>query len=215
LQYFINSCLLLLIFISTGCSVLTTVRVLEKDHSQYNLSVGGPLVPGSVPTVIIPYCTLGYAYGIKNDLTLAGNFHLLSAIFKTPGIDVGAVYRALPENGFLPEISVYPKIYVFYGLRDPQYFRCFPSFAVNASYLMGEKHLFYFGFDYMFQLTSNDSFITPFIGYEFPISYSIKLQTELKWIAANADTRHGIFEGESSISGKGAMGIFVVVNYGL
>ena len=189
--------------------------MLEKDHSQYNLSIGGPWVPGSVPTIIIPYCTLGYAYGIKNDLTLTGNFHLLSAIFKTPGLDIGAVYRAFPENGYLPEISVYPKIYFFYGLRETQDLRCLPSFAINASYLLWEKHLLYFGFDYMFQLTRSDSYITPFIGIEFPVSNSLKLQTELKWIAANADTKHGVFEGESSISGKGTMGIFVGVNYGL
>jgi hypothetical protein len=215
MRYFLISCSLLLVFISTGCSVLTSVRVLEKDHSQYNLSIGGPWVPGSVSTVIIPYCTLGYAYGIKNDLTLSGNFHLISAIFKTPGIDIGAVYRAIPQNEYLPEISVYPKVYFFYGFREPQDFRWFPSFSVNASYLLWKEHLIYLGVDCMFQLTRSDSYFTPFIGYEVPVSNSLKLQTEFKWMASNAETRHGVFEGESSISGRGTMGIFVGVNYGL
>jgi len=215
LRPYIITFLLLFVFLSAGCSVLTTVRVLEKNHSQYNLSIGGPWVPGSVKTVIIPYTTLGYAYGLKNDLTLAGNFHLLSAIFKTPGIDIGAVYRVFPENGYIPELSVYPKVYFFYGFRSPQDFRCFPSFSLNASYTLWQSNLIYFGADCMFQLTSSNAFVTPFIGYEFPISKSLKLQTEIKWMASNSDTKHGVFEGESSISGKGTMGIFVGVNYGL
>jgi hypothetical protein len=110
---------------------------------------------------------------------------------------------------------VYPKIYFFYGFREPHDFRCFPSFAVNTSYSLWEKHLFYFGFDCMFQLTRSNLYITPFIGYEIPVSNSLKLQTELKWMASNADTKHGVFEGESSISGKGTLGLFLGANYGL
>ncbi len=211
----LSLCLFLLMLFSAGCSVLTPVRALKKEQSQYNLSVGGPWVPGSVSTGLIPYCTLGYARGIENDVTLAGNFHLLSAMFKTPGIDLGGIYRAVQEKGIVPELSVYPKIYFFDGFRASGDFRCFPSFSANGSYLLGGTHLVYIGFDWMFQLTKNESFITPFIGYEFPVSQSFKLQTELKWMASNADTKHGVFEGESSLSGKGTIGFFVGVNYGL
>lgn len=209
----ISSLLLLLIF--SGCSVLTTVRVLEKDHSQINLSVGGPVVPKSLSTVIVPYTTIGYAYGLQNSLSLAGNFHLISAVFKTPGVDIGAVYRILPQENYIPEITIYPKFYFFKGLREDGGFRFFPSASINGSYNLWGKNLFYFGFDYMMQLTKTEYFLTPFLGYEFPLSSRIKMQTELKWMASNADTKHGIFEGENSIGGNGTIGLFIGVNYAL
>jgi len=205
----------LIIFFFSGCSVLTPVRVIEKDHSQLNLSIGGPFVPSSTKTAIVPYTTFGYAYGLKEDLTFSGNVHLLSAIFKTPGIDIGLVYQVVKEDAYIPELSIYPKLYFFKSLRKDGGFRMFPSLALNVSYTIWKHHLIYLGTDYLFQLTQGDYFVTPFLGYQFPVSHRIKLQTELKWMASNADSRHGVFEGESSISGHGTVGIFVGVNYGL
>ena len=215
MRYTLDVLLFLVLMGFAGCSVLTPVRALEKDESQYNISIGGPWVPGTVKTAIIPYTTLGYAYGLTQDFTLAGNFHLLSTIFKTPGIDIGTVCKVIPERKGFPEVSLYPKLYVFTGFRKPGNFRCFPSICLAESYLIAKKQLFYFGVDAMFQLTQTNSFFTPFIGYQFPVSKTINLQTELKWMACNADTEHGVFEGESSISGKGTIGFFVGVNYGL
>ncbi|MBI5727460.1 MAG: hypothetical protein HY965_06385 [Ignavibacteriales bacterium] len=205
--------LLLICLLFSGCSVLTPVRVLSEKSSAVSLSFGGPYVPSASPTGVIPYTTIGYAYGYKENVTLSGNFHVLSAIFKTPGVDAGIVYRALRQNGNYPEITVYPKLYFFHDFSESKNFRCFPDIACNLSYCISEKYLAYGGLDYIMQLTRPEHFLTPFIGFAFPCFTSVSGQVEIKWMASNADTRHGVFEGESSVSGKGTIGLFTGVSY--
>jgi hypothetical protein len=51
--------------------------------------------------------------------------------------------------------------------------------------------------------------VSPFAGYQFSVSNSVRLQVETIWQASNVDTRFGVFEGESSIGGNGSFGIYL------
>lgn len=205
--------LILSVFAITGCSVQTPVWVLSPGESKLHLSVGGPFVPGSVPTGIIPYTTAGYTYGINATTSFAGNVHLLSALFKTPGLDAGLAYQLFKENDLLPELTILPKLSLFQSFSKSKSTRLFPGISANASITIYPQHLVYTGLDYMMQTTRAEYFITPFIGYSFPVYKKFHGQFEIKWMAANAVTEHGVFEGESSIGGKGAVGFFTGVAY--
>jgi len=58
------------------CAVTQPVRVLHPEEVKLTGSLGGPIVPGTIATVIIPYATAGAAVGITQDVTAAGNVHL-------------------------------------------------------------------------------------------------------------------------------------------
>lgn len=191
-----------------ACSVLTPVRALKTGEQQINLSLGGPWVPSSLPTIVVPYTTAGYARGITDDITISGNLHIIAAVFKTAGIDAGGVYKLSAQQGLLPELTIYPKFYYFKALRSGAE-RLYGSLSANASYQLQNRTLLYAGADYM------DTYFTPFIGGSLPVSEHMALQLECKWMACNADTRHGIFEGDGSIGGKGAFGLFIGANYAL
>lgn len=207
--------IILSVFFFTSCSVLTPPRVLEKGESRLNLSIGGPFVPQSSPALIIPYTTIGYSEGLYDDLTISGNFHLLSAVYKIFAVDIGTVYRLKKEDQSFPEISLYPKFYFFHNFKSAEDMRAFISAVVTGSYSTGEKSFMYFGFDTFYQFEPSEILFTPFAGFQFPVSRRFNIQTEIKWMASNADTKHGIFEGESSIYGKGVLGIFIGANFGL
>jgi hypothetical protein len=86
------------IFLTAGCSVTQPVRVLDAGELRLAGSVGGPIVPSSVPTVVVPYGTVGGMFGISRDVTVTGNLHVILAALKTFGIDGGAAVRLVPQE---------------------------------------------------------------------------------------------------------------------
>jgi hypothetical protein len=214
MKYLILFFLLASLFLAS-CSVLTPPKVLEKGERRLSLSIGGPFVPSSSPALIIPYTTFGYAEGLHDDLTISGNFHLLSAAYKIFAVDAGVVHRLSREQNFYPELSIYPKLYFFHNFKSAEDMRAFISMALTGSYVTGNKNFIYFGFDTFYQFAPSKVLITPYTGFQFNASRKLNLQAELKWMASNEDTRHGIFEGESAVGGKGVIGFFIGASYGL
>lgn len=204
----------LLLALSTyDCAVTQPVRVLSPGEVRVTASIGGPVVPGTLPTVIVPYATAGAAVGVTDQVTATGNLHLVLAALKTAGIDGGAAFRLLREEGAVPEVTAKGQLMLMTDFTAGS-FRAFPSLSVNGSYRLGESTLGYGGLESMFQFTGEDHVLAgPFVGVQFALSHRLAMQTELKWLAANVDTRHGIFEGESSLGGHGSLGFFLGASY--
>lgn len=201
--------LTLVISILWGCSAVQPVRVLEKGASAITASLGGAVVPGSSPTGIIPYLTSGYAYGISEDVTLHGRAHLTVAAFGVAGLDVGASMRAMSQDGALPEITVSGQLIGFASIARSAPARLYPNLTANASWSVGQRSLAYIGTHATVQLDPMRTLMSPFAGYQFPVSDAVRLQIEAIWQASNVNTRNGVFEGESSIGGSGSFGIYV------
>jgi hypothetical protein len=202
----------LLLFL-VGCGVTQPVRVLERHEVRVTTSFGGPVIPSSIPTVVIPYGTVGAMVGVSEGVTVTGSLHLPLVALETVGIDGGAAVRIARENGFVPEVTAKGTALILTDFK-PGSFRLFPQISVNGSYSIGESVLGYGGLENMFQFTGTEHFfLGPFVGLEIRLSRRFALQGEAKWMAANIDTRNGIFEGQASFRGKGYFGLFLGASY--
>jgi hypothetical protein len=196
-----------------GCGVTQPVRVLDRDEVRVTASFGGPVVPSAIPTVVIPYGTVGAMAGVTEGVTVTGNVHIPLVALETVGFDGGAAVRVVRENGIVPEVTAKGTALVMTDFK-PGSFRLFPIVSLNGSYSIGESILGYAGLENMFQFTGNEHFfLGPFAGLEARVSQRFSLQGEAKWMAANIDTRNGVFEGQASFRGKGYFGLFLGASY--
>lgn len=204
----------LIMLTALGCGVTQPVRVLEKDQVRVTTSFGGPVVPSSIPTVVIPYGTVGVMAGLSDRVTVTGNVHIPLVALETLGIDGGAAVRIVPEDGFVPEVTAKGTALIITDFK-PGSSRLFPEVSVNGSYTLGESVIAYAGVENMFQFTGTEHFfLGPFAGAEIRLSRKFALQGEAKWMAANINTRDGIFEGQASFRGMGYFGLFMGASYG-
>jgi hypothetical protein len=191
------------------------VRVIDQGATQAAVSLGGPLIPFGGLNIPTPYLNLGLIHGYKENLTLTGNVHATMALLKNAGFDLGAATRLARESNGWPELTAKAQLYLFSDLERLDAVRVFPMVSINASYLVGNSTLLYAGADQLFQFTKPNYFFAPFAGTQFSVSERSALQIELKWMAANVNSAHGIFRGTGSIGDHGDIGVFFGYTYGL
>jgi len=212
---FYSTLAIIIISLFIGCGITQPIRPIEEGTTEIIASLGGPIIPLGGIAIPVPYLNLGAMYGYSSNLTLYGNAHVTALLFKDVGLDGGFATRLFSEQGMLPEISFNGRVYFFWNAFRGNTTRLYPTGTVTGSYLVGEHSLLYFGADNLYQFSTSDLFVSPFIGYSFPISHTMELQIESKWMAINRDTRHGVFEGAGSINGKGNVGLFFGLQYSL
>lgn len=195
--------------IIASCSSVQPIRVLEKDTYAITGSMGGAFIPEKSPAGIVPYLTAGGAHGVTEDLTMHGHVHVLMAAFGVAGIDYGASYRALRQDGSFPEVTIGGQLLMFTKLSSEPNPRVYPNITANASWEVGDQSLLYTGSHLTYQFNNSKVFVSPFIGYQFPVSKTFDLQIEGTWQAINHNTSAGVFEGLSSINGMGSYGFFI------
>jgi len=192
-----------------GCSAGQPIRVLKRSETMVSGSIGGPVAPSKVPTVIVPYVTAGVMHGISDDVTIHGNVHALMSAFAVLGLDVGASTRIVHEQGFLPEITVSGRLMMFTDFKSVTTSRLYPDVSVTASYEVAERCLMYGGLHNTFQFTTPTFLVSPYVGTLIPLGERFSVQAEFVWQAANINTRSGVFEGSTSIGGTGSAGVFL------
>jgi hypothetical protein len=208
-------CLVCVALLVSSCGVTQPVRVVDQGTTQAAVSLGGPLIPYNGMTVPTPYLNLGLIHGYKENITLTGNIHATMALLKNVAFDVGAATPLSHESNGWPELTAKGQLYFFSDLERLDAMRVFPMVSINASYLMGRSTLVYAGADQLIQFNKPQYFFTPFAGTQLSLSDRSALQIELKWMAANSNSAHGIFRGTGSIGDHGDIGIFFGFNYGL
>ena len=188
---------------ANACTATQPVRIIPRGQSRIIASVGGPYLPKGSPTAVIPYTTVGMMRGVSDNATFVYNVHLLMAALGVAGVDVGAAHRLRAQSGLTPELTALGQAYLFAGSGGA---RVFPHASLNASWLRGKSQLLYVGAEAVGQFQGSPGVLaSPLAGWQFPAGRHLALQTEFKWMAANRDTRHGVFEGESTIGGHGAL----------
>ncbi|MBI2428990.1 MAG: hypothetical protein HYV29_09395 [Ignavibacteriales bacterium] len=202
-------------FFLFGCGVTQPVRTIEEGRTEIISSFGGPVIPFDGLAIPAPYLNIGTLYGFSSDLTLFGNAHVTALLFKDVGLDAGAATTLLHEHAWYPEVTLNSRLYFFWDFIRSNNKRIFPMVSFIASYETGSRSLLYFGLDNVYQIHKPELFVSPLTGYQFPMSDAINAQLEVKWLAANKDTRHGVFEGVTSIAGQGGIGIFFGMQYSL
>jgi hypothetical protein len=213
---FLNRLLLLgTVVIVSSCSVTQPVRVLDEGATRATISLGGPFVPKWGIAVPAPYVNIGLMHGTTKDVTLTANLHATMALLKNAAVDAGASVRLLHQDGSVPEITAKGQLYLFSDLERISNVRIFPLVSLNGSYLLGTSTLLYAGADQMFQFDKPNYFFAPFAGTQFPLSKRWSMDVELKWMAANIKSEHGILRGTGAIGGHGDIAMFFGFTYGL
>jgi len=212
---FISPSLLIISILSFSCGVTQPVRILDEGKTQLSGSLGGPFIPIGSTTIPVPYLNVGIVHGSSEDLTLCGNLHILPILFGDAGLDVGIATRLVKQKEIVPEVTAKTLLMVFSDFHSGIHPRLYPQVSVNASYLIGNADLVYFGADNVYQFSRPHLLFTPFIGFQFPISSKWIGQIETKWVAANINTSHGILEGQTNISNYGNTSFFIGFLYSL
>jgi hypothetical protein len=202
-------------FVFSSCSVTQPVRVVEEGTTKAAVSIGGPFVPFGGLVVPLPYVNAGLIHGYTKNVTLTANLHATMAMLKNAAIDVGGATRLVRQDGWTPEITAKGQVYLFSDLQMIRNARVFPIVSVNASRLVGESSLLYAGVDQLIQFDKPNYFISPFAGTQFPLSERWSMQAELKWMASNINSEHGILRGTGAIGGHGDIALFFGFTYGL
>jgi alpha-beta hydrolase superfamily lysophospholipase len=140
--------------------------VLPKGESRVIASLGGPYLPQSSPTWLIPYLTVGAMHGLSENMTLVYDVHALMAALGVAGVDVGAAYRLRAQSSGVPEVTVLGQAYAFAGSGGA---RLYPHLNINASWRRGEWQLVYVGAEALAQFQGAPAvFATPLAGWQFP-----------------------------------------------
>jgi hypothetical protein len=187
----------------SACSATHIVRPLPRGASVWTASLGGPLLPEAVPTKVVPYLSIGWQHGVSDALTLGGAIHGTMAAYGVAAGELTATQRLTEQRGGRPAVAGTAQAYLFAGRGGV---RVYPSFGAVASWSVGKRALLYGGGNAVAQFSGTSTvLLSPLVGAQRSFGRRVALQLEVKWMAANADTRAGVFEGESSIGGRGAV----------
>lgn len=205
-----RTCIIVMTCFLVGCGAVQPVRVLPEGQTSLTASLGGAVGVSTSPVGIVPYTVAGAAHGLTDNVTVHGNVHAIMAAFGMIGLDAGASARVFKQDGAIPEVTAAARAIVFAKpsavLAD---MRVYPDVSLTLSWDLGHEWLGYTGSHATVQLSDGRTFISPMLGVIAPVSSTWSLQLETIWQAANADTRKGIFEGQSSIGGMGSFGLFL------
>lgn len=207
--------LLTMSVLSFHCGVTQPVRILDEGKTQLSSSLGGPFIPLGSTTIPVPYLNIGIVHGYSSDVTVSGNLHILPILFGDAGLDAGVATSLVKQKGAVPEVTGKAMAMVFSDFRGGFHPRIYPQISVNASYLVGDSDLVYFGADNVFQSVVPSFLFTPFVGYQLQLGNKWTGQIETKWMAANVNTAHGVMEGLTSISNYGSTSVFIGFLYSL
>ena len=82
-----------------SCAPSRYIKPLAKGEHAVQVNLGGPVakVPG-IGVIPMPLTSVGYGYGVSEQLTLFGNLHSTSLLFGVGQMDVGALYECWKGN---------------------------------------------------------------------------------------------------------------------
>ena len=205
----------LFILLLCNCAPSRYVKPLAKDQKAISFTFGGPLIKFSGAPIPIPFTTLGYGYGINNNITVYGNLHTTSLLFGNGQTDLGATFNLYKkENTF--GITASPSLQLAYNIRNKTGFRIWPSADVNAYFHLNKKQSYlYTGINSWFELSvkkAHDETQQRHIVPNIHIGYTIvktkwQHQFEFKYLGLGINNLPGVVD-YIGVSGKGTFGLY-------
>jgi hypothetical protein len=142
---------------------------------------------------------------VTDALTVGGAVHATMAAFGVAGGELSATHRLLGARDDALALAGTVHGYLFAGEGGT---RVYPGASLVGSWRSGARMLFYGGGTGVGQFDGVPSLVlSPLLGAQRSLGRRLAVQAEVRWMAANADTRAGVFEGESSVGGRGAMAV--------
>ena len=206
---------ILLVLLLQCCAPSRYVKPLTKKQSAVSFSFGGPLIKFSGAPIPIPFTTLGYGYGITDNVTAYGNLHTTSALFGNAQADLGTTFSIYKkENAF--GITASPALQLAYNVRNATGFRVWPSADINAYFHLTKKPSYlYAGVNSWFEFSKVKAHDQPQQKHVLPnlqIGYVVvktkwQHQFEFKYLGIGIPNLPGVVD-YIGVSGKGSLGIY-------
>lgn len=179
--------------LTAGCAARTNLEPVGKGNIRVGGSVGGPLVYAFGIYPPIPNLTAVANYGLGDRVDLNGNLYLLPIAYSLVGLDLGATWYPVLNNGAIPTIGVQARLMAFASFKSDvdDRLRAYPILSSSAAWRLGEG-MIYTGADLTVPLTEGEYdsesasvILSPLLGYRWELGRGIRLYTELKWHGAN------------------------------
>jgi hypothetical protein len=172
-----------------GCAQTHIVRPLGKGNGNVNMSLGGPFLTVFGATIPAPIASVGGAYGVRDDMEVAGHLDLTALAYGIVHVDPGFVlHPVIREGGWVPTVTVGASLHLLTNFQD---FRGIPDLTVAAAWRIARRHLIYVGGDLGlgFEAHGFRAFYGPFIGGEARLGKRVGLALELKYINPDINTQ--------------------------
>lgn len=204
-----------------ACAPARYVQPLEKGEHSIGLDFGGPVIEFSGMIIPTPLSNIHYGYGLNEKTTLFGSLHLTSLAYGNLQTDLGACYKLLDQNKYLPAVSLSPTLNIVNHFSSGAT-KIWPQMDANAFWEFGEQKSYaYVGISNWFELSStrvhNENsidrwLINPQVGLVFKTaSWSYTVEIKLMGLSHKNDY---VFVPYRSITGSnGATGLFLGANY--
>jgi hypothetical protein len=216
IQTITKSLILIVIFsMLQSCAPSRYVKPLAKSQQAASFSIGGPLIRFAGAPIPIPFTTLGYAYGLTENITANGNLHVTSLLFANAQADLATTFGLYKkENKF--GFSASPALQIAYNLRNTTGLRVWPSLDLNAYFHLCEKPSYlYAGLNSWFELANikahqetQKRHIIPNlqVGYVV-VKTKWQHQFECKYLGIGIPNLPGVVDYIGA-AGKGSFGIY-------
>jgi len=197
-------------FLFSGCAVHTAFQPVGKDKLRAHFSLGGPII--KTLKIPAPYLSAGVDYGVRDDLDLNADIHLLSIAFSITGLDIGITWHPVKNEGGVPAIALQAKVASFFSLKSgvAERYMGYSMFAPSVAWELGLGNL-YMGTNVTIPFRilrfDNDAprtILSPFLGYYWQVGKKFGFSGELKWQNANWEA-HQIPVSYVSLGNRGAL----------
>jgi hypothetical protein len=103
----------LAVWLTAGCGLTTAVRPVPKGAVQVEAALGGPFFGNLGVALPLPLSSAGVRYGVADGLDVSGHAHLTSLTFGVAGLDAGATWMPLAQEGARPALTLGARLYGF------------------------------------------------------------------------------------------------------
>lgn len=184
---------IIIVGLIAGCSAHSNLTPVGKGNIDAAISLGGPFIPLAETKIPTPYLSIGANYGISENINVDANFHVTPLFYKMTGIDFGATWFPILNDGILPTLGIQPRLLFLTSFKNNvnDRFRIYPLISNSAAWELGDG-LIYIGLDIISPFTAPDYdkesvaiILSPFLGYRMELGRNIRILSELKWLGAN------------------------------
>jgi hypothetical protein len=130
--------LMLILGMLQNCAPSRYVKPLAKSQHAANFSFGGPLIRFAGAPIPIPFSTLGYGYGLTENITAHGNLHVTSLLFANAQADLGTTFSLYKKENIFG-FTASPALQIAYNLRNKTGMRVWPSLDANAYFHLNQR----------------------------------------------------------------------------
>lgn len=205
----------ILLSLLSYCAPSRYVKPLAKKQSAVTFSFGGPLIKFAGAPIPIPFSTLGYGYGITENLTVYGNLHTTSLLFANAQADIGATFNIYKKENLFG-ITASPALQLVYNVRNSTGARLWPTIDLNSYFHLNKKPSYlYGGISTWFELSgmkahqeTQQRHVLPNlqVGYVI-VKTKWQHQFEIKYLGLGVANLPGVVD-YIGISGKGSIGVY-------